>query len=437
MCTNCGDKFKNLENHECYIQPPKPVEKVDNFGVFDFECEKLDNGLNRVVLAVVKTSLGDQKVFYNIDQFCEFMFNHREKITFVAHNARGYDSHFILKWLVAKGITPKIILQGSNIMMLSHEKVKIIDTLSHFPGTELRKLPSIFGLQSMKGYFPYEFISHRNMGYVGNIPPMEQFGKQVNFKGFKEWYDEKSKRPWSYDDELLKYCEDDVKVLWESCEKYRELFQEITQTDPFAFCTLASHCQYIYRKLFMPEDSIPLTPDEFGLKSSVSKKELQWLYLINPNMQRQKRVHTRSGKSYIVDGYDATQNEVYQFYGCFWHGCPKCYPEGINDVSKKSFKSLLKTTETIKTELSTTFRVIHIWECDFNNLCKIESMPNVDEYTPLVQKDAMFGGRTEVFKAYGLNIKNGGYVDVTSLYPTVMKYDPYPSGTRRNIKRPA
>lgn len=234
---------------------------------------------------------------------------------------------------------------------------------------------------------------------------------------------------------MLKYCKDDVNVLWEACEKYRIIFDSITKTDPFAFCTLASHCQYIYGSLFMPEDSIPLIPDEFNLKSNSSKKEIQWIkYLDNPNIKQHQRVFI-DDKSYIVDGFDG--ETVFQFYGCYWHGCIKCYPEGFNSVNKKSFKMLNNITQTINKVIKKRYKVHYIWECDFDNLSKIDDMPNVDEYTPLIQKESMIGGRTEVFKSYEKNIKNGGYVDFTSLYPTVNKYDYYPSGKRTVVKNPS
>ena len=30
--------------------------------------------------------------------------------------------------------------------------------------------------------------------------------------------------------------------------------------------------------------------------------------------------------TFTVDGFCRETNIVYEFHGCFWHGCPKCYP---------------------------------------------------------------------------------------------------------------
>jgi len=37
---------------------------------------------------------------------------------------------------------------------------------------------------------------------------------------------------------------------------------------------------------------------------------------------------------YYVDGYDPITNVVYEFNGCYWHGCPKCYPNRDEEREK-------------------------------------------------------------------------------------------------------
>ena len=37
---------------------------------------------------------------------------------------------------------------------------------------------------------------------------------------------------------------------------------------------------------------------------------------------------------HYVDGYDPERRVIYEFMGCLWHGCKKCYlPETINPVT--------------------------------------------------------------------------------------------------------
>jgi G:T-mismatch repair DNA endonuclease (very short patch repair protein) len=38
-----------------------------------------------------------------------------------------------------------------------------------------------------------------------------------------------------------------------------------------------------------------------------------------------------------LDGFNQETNTVYQYYGCFWHGCPECYNEDtINNVNDET-----------------------------------------------------------------------------------------------------
>ena len=40
-------------------------------------------------------------------------------------------------------------------------------------------------------------------------------------------------------------------------------------------------------------------------------------------------------KPFTVDGYDKTSKTVYLFQGCYWHGCRKCHPEKILNITKQ------------------------------------------------------------------------------------------------------
>ena len=74
----------------------------------------------------------------------------------------------------------------------------------------------------------------------------------------------------------------------------------------------------------------------------------EWLnYLNNENIEREAPIHAynindkidihngKVGKKkeqyyklkrpFTVDSYDKTIKTVYQFYGCYWHGCRKCH----------------------------------------------------------------------------------------------------------------
>ncbi|CAG2188368.1 unnamed protein product [Mytilus edulis] len=124
---------------------------------------------------------------------------------------------------------------------------------------------------------------------------------------------------------------------------------------------------------------------------------------------------------------------VYEFFGCYWHGCPKCYsPEEIckKDRNKKTMKELYNQTKerlkTIEDYLKPNVKIHTIWECEFDQ----QKYPEVDPHLkPIDKRDAFYGGRTETIQLYNnLSDLKGRYVDFCSLYPSVNKYCKYPIG---------
>ena len=74
---------------------------------------------------------------------------------------------------------------------------------------------------------------------------------------------------------------------------------------------------------------------------------------------REKRV----GKL-LVDGWCAKTRTAYQFHGCYFHGCPKCYDhEETNTLNGKTMGTLLADTKKHTTYLRRHVKVVEMWEC--------------------------------------------------------------------------
>lgn len=79
-------------------------------------------------------------------------------------------------------------------------------------------------------------------------------------------------------------------------------------------------------------------------------------------------------KRYKVDGYDATTKTVYEFHGCYWHGCPRC--KDLNSFNRKSkskqtYGSLYEETILRESDIkSLGYTMVIIWECDYNRAKK-------------------------------------------------------------------
>ena len=81
---------------------------------------------------------------------------------------------------------------------------------------------------------------------------------------------------------------------------------------------------------------------------NISRAEKQWVKSVETQLNRKIETNYKIHK-YKVDGYDPETNTVYEFNGCYYHGCNICYqPEDINPSSGKSMGELYK--KTIKKE---------------------------------------------------------------------------------------
>ncbi|KAG5889668.1 hypothetical protein JTB14_007808 [Gonioctena quinquepunctata] len=143
-----------------------------------------------------------------------------------------------------------------------------------------------------------------------------------------------------------------------------------------------------------------------------------------------------------VDGYCEDTNQVFEFEGCYYHGCPHCFAHQrdtpLKEEPSETMNLRYEATTAKKDRLkSLGYDVIDMWECDFKRQLNdnkelqdyVENHPLVLQ-TPLNPRDAFYGGRTgNTFEHYkAQNDEKIKYVDVCSLYPWVCKYGKFPVG---------
>ena len=81
---------------------------------------------------------------------------------------------------------------------------------------------------------------------------------------------------------------------------------------------------------------------------------------------REKRV----GKL-LVDGWCAKTRTAYQFHGCYFHGCPKCYDhEETNTLNGKTMGTLLENTRRNTAYLRRHVETVEMWECEWKEIRK-------------------------------------------------------------------
>ena len=472
----CGVCKKTLPiDHKCYMQPIKKKQqsdkqftKIQRFIIFDFEAMMTENGQHVPNLCVAHIICHncftlpmnqvcdicdrEQKIFRGVDvvnQLCEWLFDGTHSKTIcLSHNGGSYDLYHIMPYIHKQGIKPEVIQNGLKVLCMKAQDLTFIDSLNFLP-MSLDKLPSAFRLNELcKGFFPHLFSTPEHQDYCGELPGIEFYdpgGMHVEKrKKFEEWYEDRRVKGevFDYQEELLRYCISDVDILQRACGAFRELFISVTNTDPFQEAiTIASACNVVYRKNFLkPRQIAVIPPNGYSSADNQSAIALTWLYSVSQEINRQIRHVANGGEVRIegkkIDGIDLETQTLYEFHGCFYHGCPSCYPNrnSINPINQQTMKSLYENTLQKTAYLRNKgFRVIEEWECNFRQK-KLKDLQNIYEdykkWENLNPRDSFYGGRTNAITLFkkpnpGETIR---YVDFTSLYPWVCKYGLFPVG---------
>ena len=481
-CTNCG-KYVG-KDHKCYLKKVKAkggncmtgkkepcknndsIKKTDwcypcrtyteKYIFYDFEATQ-NTGTHTVNLSIAQDFEGKEYIHNSIDEFCKGFLNDKFKgYTFIAHNSKGYDSHFVLKWLIDQGIKPYCIYNGAKIMFMEIPKLSIrfIDSLN-FLQMPLKSFRKTFGMSELKkGYFPHYFNKECNKDYVGTMPSKKHYGynqmKLDEKSKFLKWYEEHESENYVFDfkKEILEYCRSDVDILRRGIMKLREDFIQLENINPLRYIMIASVCMTIYRSNYMPKKTIAIVP-EYAITDNFSKMSIMWLNYVSNGADIKHALNggekklTINDKTYKVDGFCEETNTVYEFYGCFWHGHPKCYKANIvNSKNQKDMGTLNGlTVEKCDTIKNAGYNHVSTYECqltknkEFQKFAKNFTQEIVE---PLNPRDVFYGGWTNATKLLYNSKDNecGRYVDFCSLYPTVQYYKKYSIGHPTKIFNP-
>ena len=133
-------------------------------------------------------------------------------------------------------------------------------------------------------------------------------------------------------DELVRYCVEDVNILCKACLKFRRLSLGLKDVDPFKEAvTIASMCNLVFHKCFLRTETIAVIPGKgYRPADNQSKIALQYLWWLG-HSENLDIIHAGLGREVRllkipVDGLCMTNNTIYRFYGCYYHGCFKCFP---------------------------------------------------------------------------------------------------------------
>jgi len=505
-CVNCkAEIIGNVNNHVCFMQKVELKQPSTKYIISDFETYTDANMVHKVNCAHSAYYTEEDDIITiqhdNIKDYYNWLVKKGHKgYTVIFHNGGGYDYNFIMQEMIINGHLPEVIFNGNNVkmMVLKSLNMHFIDSYLIF-GTALKKLPEMFGFSNVvvKGDFPHKFNRPENYDYIGPMPNIEYYG--VNqMKGndrtkFINWYNEQVNNNYVFNfrDELNKYCADDVRVLVKAVASFRKICMDLENIDPFQYSTTASIAQSVYLANHMPKDMITVNKKYVEDEANYSIKSLKWItYLENLNNVKIQSAfngleaeitlfeNDKLCEKIKVDGYDSKNNTVYQFQGCYFHGCQKCYK--ADDYNKdRNIKMIDLYNKTIATNnkiINSKYTLVELWEHDWDHmtneamnkkplkladldklfydnifqsknkidyeinkydLLKNHLLEHDDEYYRHINPRAAFsGGRTNAVKLY-YKCKNNEqirYIDITSLYPWVNYTCRYPIGEPTIIK---
>jgi hypothetical protein len=113
-------------------------------------------------------------------------------------------------------------------------------------------------------------------------------------KEFEEWYkyvkNRENEKPFNFKEDFESYCESDILLLKEGCLRFSKLCRENSKLneedpgfDPLVNCiTLASACNTLYRRNYMPADTIATLPASgYNPKQNQSRACALWLKYVS------------------------------------------------------------------------------------------------------------------------------------------------------------
>lgn len=274
----------------------------------------------------------------------------------------GFDNHFVFSELVNMGVRVEPVYRGNKLITFKIPtlNIRFLDFFCFVPSS-LKNLEKSFNLKTgSKGYFPHVLNHPKHYGLnLPHLPPKKFYEPELMKKDdllkFETWYAENFNTRFKFAQEILTYCELDVKILLaasltfvkETLIQQTEFNGVLRQLKPngviFEFenkiklqpnlvhpfskdvCTLSSYANILFRSYFLPENYLPIithdVEDTYAARSS--KEEIEYLsyYKATQSLQdlefgnefRGQRKFTvfcaESQKTYdfYVDGYSPSQ----------------------------------------------------------------------------------------------------------------------------------
>lgn len=243
------------------------------------------------------------------------------------HNFSYFDGIFLMKSL--SGLADKLIpiIRDGRIIDL---KFKYNKHTLHFRDSyllipsSLTKLATNFNVEN-KGIFPYKFINDSNieMNYNGSIPPFYYF-TNISIEQYNLYCDSFKDKDWNLKEELIKYCEQDVKTLYQVIDVFSKDIFKLFRIDVIKYPTLSSLAFAIYRSKFLTNLNIPLINGEIykDIKQGYTGGAVD---VYNPSGENVYRYDVNSLYPFVMKEYPMPIGKPIYFEGDILETDPKAF----------------------------------------------------------------------------------------------------------------
>ena len=180
------------------------------------------------------------------------------------HNFSNFDGIFLLKVLTNLSTDIKTIINDNKLINIKFKFTNYClffrDSYLLLPSS-LNKLASAFK-EEQKHIFPIFFVNDPNvqLNYVGSVPSIKYFKCDSEFKmeNYLNYAQNFKDKVWDLKYEAIKYCSQDVIILYKVIEKFNNLIFDEIRLDIANYPTLPSLAFAIFRCRFLKNFKIPI-----------------------------------------------------------------------------------------------------------------------------------------------------------------------------------
>ena len=482
-------------HHVCYMNKDltlKMGEEQDVY-VFDFECEQKRQGdtktfIHSVNLVCVRSVYPNEQgvierhLFHTLDEFVAYVMSHSTKQrVYLAHNGSKYDVQFVVRYLEANMIPFDFIPAPSSmhaylrvsIRFGANASASFLDFRHFMPGS-LKGIAQSLSLNTQKGDFPHHFNNGFNEYYEGRLPILNHPDdywcirskkSEEEVTEFAEWFREQetiyctcdemctcTKKKWSFQEEIIKYCWLDVDVLAEAAANYRNWLITLGEgedavegwtakaLDPFQYLTIPQLAMTVLMAGLPEEENVTITP--YKQRRERVPLAIAWMERMQRTMEHKihhvgnwRQEFFEPNTRRFIDGVTDDMH-VFVCLNCEFHGCRVCKYEEFQ--TGKDHPTRPGTYGRISYDTEKFLRVLFkTYSLDKTHIVWQHELTGYNEYEEelgrvIIDREMFCGGRTEVFSPFcNADLYPDDeiqYHDVCSLYPYVCAFTELPIG---------